>query len=78
MEALARNRRTIDLVCAACGYGIAQAMPPERCPMCQSEAGWIEGPWRPFSRRAATARPARRRMTEVQGVPKLPGLDSNR
>jgi hypothetical protein len=40
--------RKLDLVCAACGYGIVRARPPERCPMCQSLAGWDHAPWRPF------------------------------
>jgi CheY-like chemotaxis protein len=37
----ARPRRLI-LECAACGYGIARAAPPKRCPMCQSEVSWID------------------------------------
>ncbi|GEM_PF-1915498 len=44
---------TIDLECAACGYGVARSVPPpQRCPMCQSDRGWVYGPWRPFSSRA--------------------------
>jgi len=43
----------LDLVdrleCSACGYGIARATPPERCPMCQSVDAWVHMPWRPFS-----------------------------
>jgi hypothetical protein len=38
-----------DLHCAACGYGIVRAAPPERCPMCQGEQTWVHAPWRPFS-----------------------------
>lgn len=38
-----------SLACSACGYGIARAVPPERCPMCQGEDMWIHSPWRPFT-----------------------------
>jgi CheY-like chemotaxis protein len=34
-----------SLECAACGYGIARSVPPERCPMCQGEDTWIHSPW---------------------------------
>ena len=37
----ARPRRLV-LECATCGYGIARPTAPERCPMCQSEAPWID------------------------------------
>jgi len=40
-------QRTFE--CSACGYGIARALPPERCPMCQREDTWIHSPWRPFT-----------------------------
>jgi rubrerythrin len=39
----------LGLTCSACGYGIARATPPERCPMCQREATWLHRPWRPFT-----------------------------
>lgn len=26
--------------CSVCGYGVARARPPERCPMCQNEGSW--------------------------------------
>jgi len=39
----------LNLVCSSCGYGIAQAIPPERCPMCHGEAAWNHRPWRPFT-----------------------------
>ena len=44
-----RALRTLSQACSGCGYGIAQAIPPERCPMCQRESPWIHTPWRPFS-----------------------------
>jgi len=37
-----------SLRCAACGYGIVRAAPPERCPMCHGEDTWVHTPWRPF------------------------------
>jgi len=40
-------------ICAACGYGITRAVPPDRCPMCGEEASWTPEPWRPFSRSRA-------------------------
>ena len=39
----------LNLVCSACGYGIARAEPPERCPMCHAVDSWGHLPWRPFS-----------------------------
>jgi CheY-like chemotaxis protein len=39
-----RRGRAPSLACAACGYGIARATAPARCPMCQSEGPWIERP----------------------------------
>jgi rubrerythrin len=39
----------LSLECSACGYGIARAEPPERCPMCQAVDSWAHRPWRPFS-----------------------------
>jgi CheY-like chemotaxis protein len=38
-----------SLECSVCGYGIARAIPPERCPMCQGEDTWIHTPWRPLA-----------------------------
>jgi CheY-like chemotaxis protein len=32
--------------CYACGYGVVRAVPPERCPMCQSQNAWIQAPSR--------------------------------
>jgi CheY-like chemotaxis protein len=46
-----RLAQTIVLECAGCGYGVARERPPDRCPMCQGDHGWIHRPWRPFSRR---------------------------
>lgn len=40
-RALLQNR---ILECSACGYGIACAVPPGRCPMCQGEDMWIHSP----------------------------------
>jgi CheY-like chemotaxis protein len=31
--------RTLE--CSSCGYGIACSRPPDRCPMCQGQHGWI-------------------------------------
>lgn len=39
--AVRQARPTRSLRCAVCGYGVARATPPERCPMCQRETGWI-------------------------------------
>jgi rubrerythrin len=41
----------LSLECASCGYGVAGATPPERCPMCQRVATWNHTRWRPFSGR---------------------------
>jgi len=41
--------RKRSLKCSVCGYGIARAAPPERCPMCQAVGSWAHPPWRPFS-----------------------------
>jgi CheY-like chemotaxis protein len=30
------------LECPSCGYGVVCSRPPERCPMCQGEDGWIQ------------------------------------
>jgi rubrerythrin len=30
-----------SLVCASCGYGVARAAGPERCPMCQRSTEWV-------------------------------------
>lgn len=38
-----------SLECSVCGYGIACAVPPERCPMCQREDTWTHSPRRPFT-----------------------------
>jgi CheY-like chemotaxis protein len=43
-------RQSCALECSSCGYGIACARPPARCPMCHAEDAWIEAPWRPFRR----------------------------
>jgi len=46
----ARRRPRADawmsLTCSACGYGVARAEPPDRCPMCHDSAAWIPR-WRP-------------------------------
>jgi CheY-like chemotaxis protein len=39
-----------SLECSGCGYGIARAAPPERCPMCQRSGAWVQAPWRLWSR----------------------------
>lgn len=44
---LLQQRRSLS--CSACGYGIACAVPPERCPMCRREGTWIHSARRPFS-----------------------------
>jgi CheY-like chemotaxis protein len=31
-----------DLTCSMCGYGIVSRKPPERCPMCHTDAVWTE------------------------------------
>jgi rubrerythrin len=46
----ARFAPTFSLECAACGYGIVRAKPPERCPMCQSTGDWNHTAWRPLTR----------------------------
>jgi CheY-like chemotaxis protein len=33
--------RELSFACATCGYGIARSIPPDRCPMCQSEVAWV-------------------------------------
>ena len=43
--------RKLSLECSSCGYGVARATPPERCPMCGREDAWVHSPWRPFTRR---------------------------
>jgi CheY-like chemotaxis protein len=40
---------TRTLECSSCGYGIACSRPPDRCPMCQGQYGWIRTP-RPHRR----------------------------
>ena len=42
LQARACARPNQVLECAACGYGVARATPPDRCPMCQSEDTWVE------------------------------------
>lgn len=32
---------TLGLECGMCGYGVARATPPERCPMCQRKGPWV-------------------------------------
>ena len=58
------TRLRTEFVCGDCGYGIAVAVPPPRCPMCRSSA------WRP--RTDAGARPegerARRRLNDLLRV----------
>jgi rubrerythrin len=41
----------LSLECSSCGYGVAAATPPERCPMCQRVAAWNHTLWRPFTAR---------------------------
>ena len=48
--AAARLAPTFSLECAACGYGIVRAKPPERRPMCQSTGAWNHTAWRPWTR----------------------------
>jgi hypothetical protein len=43
-----------DLECRSCGYGIASARAPERCPMCQNDGAWIDPPRTRLRERAAT------------------------
>lgn len=35
--------RRYGLECSACGYGIARAVSPARCPMCGREGTWVDG-----------------------------------
>ena len=39
-----------SLVCSLCGYGVARAEPPDRCPMCQERDAWVQARPRPFAR----------------------------
>ena len=48
-EAHRQDDPRFALRCSACGYEIAHATPPERCPMCQRETTWIHRLWRPFN-----------------------------
>jgi rubrerythrin len=51
MKGAAVENPKLSLVCSSCGYGIAVATPPERCPMCHRVAAWNHRLWRPFSAR---------------------------
>jgi CheY-like chemotaxis protein len=42
--------RKLSLKCSFCGYGIARAGPPERCPMCQRAGSWVYTTRRRWSR----------------------------
>jgi CheY-like chemotaxis protein len=42
--------RKVTLECSVCGYGIARAVPPDRCPMCHSEDTWLYTSRRPLAR----------------------------
>ena len=35
-----------SFLCTLCGYGVFRSAPPERCPMCQADSGWIRAPKR--------------------------------
>ena len=47
------NGQKHSFECSTCGYGVARATPPERCPMCRRKTAWVHREWRPFSSRAA-------------------------
>ncbi len=32
----------LSLECSMCGYGIVQPAAPDRCPMCQQSAAWVQ------------------------------------
>jgi hypothetical protein len=53
---------TLELTCAACGYGVIVRRPPSACPMCGRRA-WEDALWRPFSRRR---RPDRLRCRQIR------------
>jgi len=40
------RRESGSLRCSVCGYGIARATPPDRCPMCQGKGNWVQTPRR--------------------------------
>ena len=44
------HRLPVDLVCSACGYGVAAPHVPGSCPMCRSDA-WVPAAWQPFAAR---------------------------
>jgi hypothetical protein len=52
LQAQPAEDRKLSLECSSCGYGVAGATPPERCPMCHGIAVWNHTLWRPFSARA--------------------------
>lgn len=43
-----------ELRCTTCGYAVAVASQPDKCPMCQGTE-WDAVPWRPFTREHALA-----------------------
>jgi rubrerythrin len=51
MRGAALEGPKLSLVCSSCGYGVAVATPPERCPMCHRTAAWNHRLWRPFTGR---------------------------
>lgn len=36
------DRREGSFRCSTCGYGIARATPPDRCPMCHAKGTWVQ------------------------------------
>jgi hypothetical protein len=53
MQSAAVESPKLSLVCSSCGYGVAVAAPPDRCPMCNRTAAWNHRLWRPFSARTS-------------------------
>ena len=51
LQARTNGGPKLSLECSSCGYGVAAATPPERCPMCHRVAAWNHTLWRPFSAR---------------------------
>jgi CheY-like chemotaxis protein len=55
----------LGLQCSCCGYGVARAVPPERCPMCHRVGPWARAPRRQLSSAAPGERVDRLRRQRV-------------
>lgn len=64
---LGAESTTSSLQCRLCGYGIATARPPLRCPMCHRQGSWVEAERRP-----------RRRLDQRVHEPAAPLVRRNR